>query len=244
MKKNRKVKFIIMIILMLAIAGMSLGFAAFSETLNISSSASVSANSSEFNLKLYGADSMDNVNFLIAELLAGRDIDESLLSSTVSVPYFNDVYGDSVSGSVASINSNSMSISNMNVSFTKPIYETDVSYVFFLKNCGKYAAYVDTEKISELVDANFSCMGLEGTTPALAEAACEFLMPELGLFSKMGIPLDESVILPGETAMMVFTWKYRMDSENVVLPDGPIEYVINNLSIPFTTKPLTDQNIE
>ena len=53
MEKSRKVKFIIMITLMVAISAMSLGFAAFSATLNISSSASVTPDSSEFKLHLH-----------------------------------------------------------------------------------------------------------------------------------------------------------------------------------------------
>ena len=52
MERQRKRKFIIMITLMVVVSAMSLGFAAFSATLNISSNASVTPSSDDFLLKI------------------------------------------------------------------------------------------------------------------------------------------------------------------------------------------------
>ena len=51
MEHNRKQKMLIIIALVVGIASLSIGFAAFSTTLNISSSASVTPNSDTFSVK-------------------------------------------------------------------------------------------------------------------------------------------------------------------------------------------------
>lgn len=72
MERDRKQKFIVMIALMVAIASMSLGFAAFSTTLNISSSATVSPDSSNFNVIFSpGSDWHDDMDDLIDWDLSG-----------------------------------------------------------------------------------------------------------------------------------------------------------------------------
>ncbi|MBQ3511969.1 MAG: hypothetical protein IJA30_06735 [Bacilli bacterium] len=48
MEKERQIKLLSIIALVVAITGMTLGFAAFSTTLNISSSATVTPNSEDF----------------------------------------------------------------------------------------------------------------------------------------------------------------------------------------------------
>ena len=50
MEHNRKIKILSIVALVLAISAMTLGFAAFSTTLNISSSASVTPNSGDFSV--------------------------------------------------------------------------------------------------------------------------------------------------------------------------------------------------
>lgn len=54
MERNRSVKALSIVALVIAIVGMSLGFAAFSATLNISSSANVTPNEDDFKVTVYG----------------------------------------------------------------------------------------------------------------------------------------------------------------------------------------------
>lgn len=54
MERDRKIRMLSIVALVLAITGMSLGFAAFSSTLTISSSATVTPNSDDFKIKVYG----------------------------------------------------------------------------------------------------------------------------------------------------------------------------------------------
>ena len=56
MRKDRKVQILSIVALVLAITGMSLGFAAFSSTLTISSSATVTPNSDDFSMTFLGLD--------------------------------------------------------------------------------------------------------------------------------------------------------------------------------------------
>ena len=62
MEKNRQIKILSIVALVLAIAGMSLGFAAFSSTLTISSSATVTPNSNDFKVVVYGLKNYDDFN--------------------------------------------------------------------------------------------------------------------------------------------------------------------------------------
>ena len=74
MKNSRQTKLLVIIALVLALTGMSLGFAAFSSTLSISSSASVTPNSNDFKIKIYGyteqnANNVYNINAYTSESL-------------------------------------------------------------------------------------------------------------------------------------------------------------------------------
>lgn len=79
MRQNKKVKIITITSLCLAVVGLTLGFAAFSNQLTISSSATISPDSSDFKITAYGISdtsiSMDNIT------------DKSFDSTTLSVPF-------------------------------------------------------------------------------------------------------------------------------------------------------------
>ena len=242
MERKRKVKIIIMIALMVTITGMSLGFAAFSASLNISSSATVNPNSSDFNIKVYGIDSKDKVDSFRTYVELNGGINESLLSTTASAPYFLEEDADVISGTMALIDNSSMSVSNMNVTFTKPVYNSAIYYTYVLKNEGQYTAYLDFKKLAQMLDANISCVGLEGTTPALAEAACEDLKYEVFFSDSKGssLGLNEVVVDPESSIIIIFLWQYGMENENAVLPDGPIKYSFENVKLPFTTVPAAE----
>lgn len=59
MEKRRRIKVLSIIALLLVIAGMTLGFAVFSSTLNISSSVTVSPDSNSFNVEFCELDTLD-----------------------------------------------------------------------------------------------------------------------------------------------------------------------------------------
>lgn len=125
---RRKQQLVIIVALVVGIAGLSIGFAAFSATLNISSSASVTPNSSDFSVKFSGSESDPNVT---------------------------EIYPDNeIMGTIAK--TNGTAISDMNVVFNGSGYQS-VQYTFYVHNTGAYTAYLKSvdfgqEKICRKVD--------------------------------------------------------------------------------------------
>ena len=81
MEKERQVKLLSIIALVVAITGMTLGFAAFSTTLNISSSATVTPNSSDFKINVYGFEDYESIEQFLD---SGFSIENINLSSTTA----------------------------------------------------------------------------------------------------------------------------------------------------------------
>lgn len=236
MSGSRRIKILTIVALIIAIASMSLGFAAFSASLNISSSAAVAPNSSDFKMKIYGFDTEDNFADFMSKVFNYSEFDESLLSEDNSFAYTSRDNG--ATGTIAYIDNSTMSISNMNVTFTDASSQY-VQYVFVIKNTGKYTAYLNVLDL-EAANSNLvsSCEGLEGTTPALASAACQDLEFKYVAGSSQGVSLDllDIYIEPDDFILFGFTWEYGVMG-NAVLPDGPIKYTIENFHFPFTTAP-------
>ena len=118
MESQRKFKVFAMITLVIAVVGMSLGFAAFSATLSISSSASVNPNSEDF-----------KVRFCNNTTLGSCADDSKVYASDFTV------FGGA-SNVVADI---SGLTGNFETSFTKPGQR--ITYKFYVHNLGEYDAF-------------------------------------------------------------------------------------------------------
>lgn len=127
MEKERQVKILSIVALVIAIAGMTLGFAAFSTTLNISSSATVTPSSDDFKITIYGIKDSSFYDTFADNNYAYTDSDIS------------DSYGtalmEGATGTIASIDNVSHTISNINASFSN---EGNIQYAFIIKNEGMY----------------------------------------------------------------------------------------------------------
>ena len=118
MERDRSAKIIAIVALCVAIVGLSVGFAAFSNELTINSNAKVSPNASDF-----------DVNFSTSNT--------SEQDGTVS-----GVGTNSATAENASIdNSNSPTITGLKANFTEPGQK--VTYSFYAHNAGKYVAYLN-----------------------------------------------------------------------------------------------------
>ena len=82
MERQRKTKVMFMLALILVIVGMSLGFAAFAATLNISSSASVTPDSGSFYLGFYPSTTPTLDDALIAPTTSGGATGSSVTLSS------------------------------------------------------------------------------------------------------------------------------------------------------------------
>ena len=145
MEHNRSQKLLMIIALVVGIASLSIGFAAFSNTLNISSSASVSPSSDTFSVKF-----STSQNSLVVGAVTPS-------SKTTGITTTDGVID----------NGTNPTIKNLSATFTSP--GQYVEYTFYARNEGEYTAYLNN--INFLGDK--TCIGETGTTSSLVTSACE-----------------------------------------------------------------------
>lgn len=233
MKKERHSKIFTIIALALTLVALTLGFAAFSTTLNISSNATVSPNQEDFKITIYGMQDEEAVK----DIQENGTLDESKLSSTISYPAYDS---SNVTAEIATINNSTHTISNINAGFVDPGYEA--VYFFVIKNEGKYDAYLDltgytyeNEEYHPEEAITGTCTPGEGTTASLVEETCSSVVTTLALVdlenqSETGdtvltIPKDKSIILG-------FLVGYI---EPDVRADGPFTVTFDDFKLNFST---------
>ena len=144
MEKGRNSKIIAIVALCVGVVGLSLGFAAFSSVLTISSSAEVKPDASTF-----------NVDF--------STVNNAATAGTVT-PTGN--------GEAATIdNSGDPTITGLKANFTEP--GQTVVYEFFAYNAGEYEAFLNSIVFGEVSEGKTKvCTAKEGTSQALVNEAC------------------------------------------------------------------------
>ena len=152
MEKNRSSKIIAVVALVVAVFGLTLGFAAFSNTLTISSSAYVSPSSENFKINLSGSES-------------------SITTNVVGSPAQSENLGYYASQATVS----GSRISGLKANLTQP--GQSVSYTFYVHNEGEYDAYLNAIIFSNVEGQSSPryCVATDPqtTTAALVSAACE-----------------------------------------------------------------------
>ncbi len=204
MEHKRQIKMLSIIALIVAIAGMSLGFAAFSTTLNISSSASVTPNSDTF----------------IVKFSTSKD---SLVTGSV-IPSENE-YNLNVSNGV--INNTSIpTISGLSVTFTEP--GQSVSFDVYVRNEGEYTAYLNN--ITSLGEK--TCQGETGTNEELVQSACYDINRAISVegLGRIDGPITNYPLEPGDSTRLSIIFEYssmgtRVDGNfSVTFPDVALVY--------------------
>ena len=212
---KRKTKIITIVALVIAIVGMSLGFAAFSATLNISSSATVNPNSEDFKIKLTGING-DNKLAVVETNITG-EIEDGIISDD----------GQSISG--------------INVPFTKP--GDYVIYEAYIDNVGEYDAYfygIEVEMI-EGVNAVKKCTPIDDVNMDLLNAVC----PNIGfqhyfesddgtLAYKNGVLNEDYILKKGTRHTMLIRYMYLANAEYV---DGSFNVEFGDTSLSYGTTP-------
>ena len=247
MKNSRQTKLLVIIALILAITGMTLGFAAFSSTLSISSSASVTPNSNDFKIKIYGyteqnVNNMYNINAYTSE----------------SLGYGIDANTGNALNAAALINNTNLTITGIDVQMTQP--SDFYAFPFLIKNVGQYDAYFN---LSQIIDSTpLSCNAESGTTESLVNSACESIIQLLGIMTETGMEIelkfqnnqiteDEYLILSEEhqyTSGATGTIKLEPDKSLLLLigidypsdanrADGPFSVTFEDIKLEFTTTP-------
>ena len=151
-EKDRGSKVIAVVALCIAVVGVTLGFAAFSNTLNIKPSANVTPTGDTFNVDFSSSDSAVETNPVTpvknpTSLVAGN----ATINNSGSNP----------------------EISGLTATFTEP--GQDVTYTFYVHNVGEYEAFLKSITYNnEATSSSFrKCTAGSGTTDALVQAACD-----------------------------------------------------------------------
>jgi hypothetical protein len=217
MEKQRKMKIMSIVALLLAICALTLGYAAFSTTLNISSSASVSPKSSDFRIEF-----SDDVNpmgdefvFLAPNCYNGAKADNNATLFSDSIDY-------------------------VSAKFTQ--VGQYVEYHFYIGNFGKYDAYLKSINLNNLVGLNVAKKCLATTsdetkaTDSLVQAACDGIELELKIDGETyninhgdlaGVLLEKGNVVPIKLII-----RYKEGSQ---LADGPFNATFGNISFTYST---------
>lgn len=236
MNKTRQIKILSIIALVLAITGMTLGFAAFATTLSISSSATVTPISEDFKINIYGVKDQQSLNEFLNNNYQFEDV---YLSSTNGVALANNA--DSV---VATINNSTHTISGLKALFDNK--SGDVSYIFVIKNEGKYDAYFPTTKYMADIEKNYwqrdfskVCTPSGDANLDLVNKACDGIWGTVFIWditTEGGAKFTEEKyfkIPAGSTEYLVAHFEY-----NGPFADGPFNVEFDDIQLTFsTTKP-------
>lgn len=152
MERERSTKIIAIIALCVAVVGLSVGFAAFSNNLTISSSAHVSPDPEDF-----------DVNF------------SSVNTAETDGPVIGVVSNEAlVTAEEATIdNTGDPKITGLKANFTAP--GQSVTYSFYVHNAGQYIAYLKSVSYENVTGEIVSkvCTAAEGTDETMVNSACD-----------------------------------------------------------------------
>lgn len=146
MRDTKAYRTISIIALVLGIVGVTLGYAAFSITLKISSSASVSPDGSKFNVDFSSSSSSVQTNAI--------------------VPTLNKTVTNFTATNGTIDNTSDPEITNLSATFTEP--GQSATYTFYAYNAGEYLAYLN----SIVFQGSKACTAKTGTNQNLVNTAC------------------------------------------------------------------------
>ena len=164
MERDRRARVIAIAALLLGVVGLSLGFAAFSNTLTIKSSAEVTVDQGIF-----------NVDFSTATgSVVGGTVTPSLLPANGPAGFTGQ------NATIDNTGTNAAEIKDLKATLTAP--GQSVTYSFYTKNAGELKAYLSSVTFAEVTSgATKTCTAKTGTTQALVNSACNGISLKLTL---------------------------------------------------------------
>lgn len=237
MKQNKQTRLVAILTIFVSIVGLTLGFAAFSNTLTISSGATVSPNASDFKMRVYGADanSEDFADIAI----------ESYTLRDKSIPY--SVSSDlPISMNDAVISEDGLTISNMSATFQN--VGESVAYHYAIKNEGKYDAYLDLNRYAHLYDlvetVDVTCTARPGTRQDLVDQTCENIDYYITFYDENGNLIEGQyyVVMNGIDYLKIPVGSYMFVNvtisyvdNNSVFADGDFDVELEDITFDFST---------
>lgn len=217
--ENKGTKIIAVIALAVAVSGFTIGFAAFSNTLSISSSAEVSPEGSKF-----------DVNFSTS----GTEELPGTVTPTLNPTSVNNFTADN-----ATINNDSApTITGLHANFTEPGQKAE--YNFYVHNAGEYIAYLNSVTFANIEQQTSSkkCTAKEGTTQSLVDAACE----DINITVQVGENVyqaseanitGKSLELDAYSPVKV-TIEYKINS-NINIADGDFDVAFGDITLTYSS---------
>lgn len=147
MGENRYYKMVSVLALVVGVIGVTLGYAAFSNTLTIESTAEVTPDASKFNVDFSSASNAVVTNAVTPTLSTSDDVNFTATNGTID-------------------NTSDPTITNLHATFTEP--GQTVTYTFYAYNAGEYIAYLNSINF----DGTKTCTARTGTTADLVATAC------------------------------------------------------------------------
>ena len=200
MEKERKIKVLSIVALIVAVLGLTVAFAALSQTLTINGTAKVEKNNADgtgdkWNVRFYGADAEGN-------------LDDSATTVTPTVTGGSSYPAE---GKVATLNDTT--ISDVNATLRKP--GDKVVYTFFVKNAGKINAKLSTVNIA------FNCTSANQTY-------CDNNISSSLTYADGSTINKDDILNSGDSKKMVLTFEFKnltdkdqnLPSDDVVITFG------------------------
>lgn len=223
MEKTRKIKILSIIALVLSICAMSLGFAAFSTTLNISSSANVTPNSNDFKILLYPSAIS---TYGTEQHSGGSDSDDVYIYSETS----NGAKAENVV-----LNSSTTSLSGLKANFTEP--GQSVTYIVYAGNTGAYDAYLTAINFANIsgTSSNKVCTPGDNATASLVSAACNAI--------SISVDVDGTTVTDSETIYNHILYMGSFESISITIDyapngaraDGPFSVSFGDIAFDYST---------
>lgn len=172
MEKNRSSKIFALVALLVSAVGLSLGFAAFSQTLTIRSSATVKPNATDFKVVFSSSDTEVKTDPVIG----------------VGTPTTLETSAGSISNTTGNPR-----ITNLGAVFTAPGQK--VVYTFYATNNGEYDAFLKSITFGNASSGTSPrvCTAGSGTTDSLVQVACN----SISLKVKVGDEVETSASVTG-----------------------------------------------
>ena len=204
--------------MILAVGALGIGFSAYSNTLDVTSSVKVKSNSSNYRLVFANNTDVNNLDF-------GNVL-----------PITNASYGGR---GIINNNSDIPTISGLSALFDDK--GESVSYRVYIVNTGKYTAYIKNFNFIEKNGSFNECIAREGTNSSGVEHVCSYIYVTVNIgnytFTSNSANLSNSMNLsldPNESQEVIITVTY---DANAVNPNGDFYVKFGDLQVLSSTVP-------
>lgn len=219
---ERSSKVIAIVALCIGVVGLSLGFAAFSNTLTINSSATVTPQADTFGVQFSTkASSLDTaIEEGVNYVPTGATVDASAIN---------------IANAEMGADANSV-LSGLNANFTEPGQQ--VVYTFYARNVGQYLAYLNNIAIGSKTCKSNGTVVADGTLEA---AACEKISMTVAIdgittqatMDNAAIGTKHTALPIGENEAITITIAY--DAAGNVRPDNNLEVTFGDVVLTYNS---------